>query len=1474
MRRLDSGQETTVRVRVRQHVGAPTVAAPHGSKSARVRPSVKVRTNPAAGERMAKYGGFLGALEQDRKDAEELGRVNRGLPRAQERVTSGPNSGGVYRYVSPEAAKGAQKNARGATTAPSDLVAPPGSAYDLFHYIDVAATGGLVGDLRHGRLGSAGVNAAFLFPFLRGGRAVLVARNALKEGKTIGEAAAVGRESMREAGPISKEIHGTRTFRHEGLSREIPAAGSMIGRTVENVLDRHRDSLAKAGLMKTNAEKVGTETRRTTEFAAAVKTAPADALKKYARRLRGPQEYALRILSEHSLPGNPLSIGDRAQFHLDQIGGADKQSAIYHSVHADLIEKAKKYLVEGADGSITLAENAPKNLRESWRLLQDVASGREDIYRDLGRLTDKQIAERVNAPGRVFRGARWAANEQVITQILSENPVRQQLHAAIDATIGDEAERAAAKSAIDAAARRYAEVSGEDPVAAVDELFTHLTGATTDPPSGLDAALRSEGGDAEENARRASGDAARGEAAGDSGGGPGPGGGVHTPELAAAEHQRFLAAGAAADQLEQLRHTDVFGDVSREWGDLKGAVSFQDRQMLVHLVQGHADLSTAIHEWGHVLRRAALTESQEHKAAAWAGARPVYAGADTTVPGSRGKKEIVGYEWTVEAEEKFARGLEQWFREGNGPKGLKSTFRTASTFLREIYDQADLPDVSPQMRGVFERLFEFNAQKGGRLVGAEDFHFGVNYAAYVRGAPVSFKHPAAMTGAYIRKMTQLFGGGRHAAIGAGPDDELLHHAFTGVLIQSGMFKPDVTGAAVDNLTTAVRLSIAKMVRDSLLEAATPVPKRIDDIAIKVDPKQDNTDDVRALWDRLDSIDNGGELLSAADLEGIDFSLAEALRSDLFPGQIGGKDARNVAHEILTGVTDPLNNYVWASREVIDSTGVMYVPRSAKVNLRGMSKQQRLAKGTLDLTFTAFSDLQKALILYLHPMYIPVNLTGNLVMNAMQQGVFMPVNLWKAATLHRHLDVEHRVLIDKIMGHGLTGSLSLKTAPGQVLNKTIGHWSSIAVDLIPRRSAFLHEARREGIKTPEQLKALLTDESPEGLQRLQRIRDKAADAIVDYDRMTPWERETLARWIFVYPWLRGATRYSIRFAADHPIQTMALAMMMDHAVANADEDLGPRPYYAALEIPVSTKSVGLSMPGTDIGISADDFFGVHEMRRKDGKFYTVNPRQALTATTPFELVEAGIGTVGAPIARAAGADKLAKSFENMPTIAENIAPGFEALAVTISGYDPETHKEVPKDIGTLGKQFVGNISLINKIKAINDADPDNQRKLYPRSSGEAKMAAVLGGLAPKPFNSKVAAKIVAGHTGKTLEEKEQDSLRLMRNQLGSVPPEVEKALHTKTLYKDAQKVLKEENGTDGLSERELAKLKLRILRGAHPEYDETARTFAAELDQSDEPKLYAAIGRWAEKALGWDIASKYELYAKKLRDAKRRSKRNG
>jgi len=132
----------------------------------------------------------------------------------------------------------------------------------------------------------------------------------------------------------------------------------------------------------------------------------------------------------------------------------------------------------------------------------------------------------------------------------------------------------------------------------------------------------------------------------------------------------------------------------------KAAIDFADENNVIIKAFSNADVSSVVHELGHLFRRD-MSAADLAIAEQWAGV-----------------KDGV---WTKESEEKFAKGFERYMRTGEAPtRELQGVFDLLKNWLREIYkviDQLREARVTPEIKQVFDNLLTESdkAERNARL---------------------------------------------------------------------------------------------------------------------------------------------------------------------------------------------------------------------------------------------------------------------------------------------------------------------------------------------------------------------------------------------------------------------------------------------------------------------------------------------------------------------------------------------------------------------------------------------------------------------------------------------------------------------------------------------------------------------------------------------------------------------------------------
>lgn len=697
-----------------------------------------------------------------------------------------------------------------------------------------------------------------------------------------------------------------------------------------------------------------------------------------------------------------------------------------------------------------------------------------------------------------------------------------------------------------------------------------------------------------------------------------------------------------------------------------------------------------------------------------------------------------------------------------------------------------------QVTSLFEALSTYeNAKKGMRFVGAEDFEEGRFYLKLKRGLPISWRRPIARARAYRHQFSVMSGGNPKGAMSLFATDPEAKKQWLGFLKDMGYWKGNATEAVGESGIKAARIGTLLHLRNSLLPFASKVPTYADDIPMRLnieDIGKSNPKLKKAL-DLLEDMELGKRKVDYSELHGLDLNTIEELKAAFHPDMIEGKPVREVVEEMMQSGVKEIPGIVWVSRDGLEAAGIL--TNAGTVGLQRAAWTAEIAGRSVDMV----TNLIKLQMLQLNPAYYSMNFLGNTAMSLSQQGLFAPANLVKASFLSNSLGEEYSRLIDDLMGSGLQSIAQFRWNgdPAQLAN-VVNHYASIIVDMLPRRSAWLHEARRMGIKDPEELRFLLEsakNQDPEAVKVVDYITRRGKDALVDYDRLNPFEKKYIQRIVIFYPWIKGATRYTMRFPIEHPYQSLALAALFATQQNRAQDELGDRPWYSYLEVPVG-----------------------HVTRGGKEYPYTINPKQLFTQTTPLEMGRSIEGFL-------TGA-------QNRQPLVETLSPVLEAGIEALAGRNSFQQEDQPQTIGSFFKALAAPPAIVKKIEDLVSGQGVDTNRLYPRNELDKILAVALGSLAPKPYNAEKGQYYARGHRGTPPRAKELQNLSDFEAAYGPLPEDVKaQVTHEIDLKAEYGELLdKAHQSKSNLSEAEIGKIKLDLVVRENPDmqqyYDETLK----------------------------------------------------
>lgn len=218
-------------------------------------------------------------------------------------------------------------------------------------------------------------------------------------------------------------------------------------------------------------------------------------------------------------------------------------------------------------------------------------------------------------------------------------------------------------------------------------------------------------------------------------------------------------------------------------------------------------------------------------------------------------------------------------------------------------------------------------------------------------------------------------------------------------------------------------------------------------------------------------------------------------------------------------------------------------------LVGESAKHYIVPGAAARAFARVNDALRIPVFYAQPKYA-LNGVTNLGLLMLDEGfVRSYANLIRAIQVEERYGVENADWIKSLVGEGKSESY-LSPLSGRV-NKAVGRFWNHFTDEKFRVASWLYYAKNKEYETREDITRLrenVTGNNPDPKLKADflDITERSKDAIVNYDRMSQWERARLRNYIFVYPWQRGSFMWSFRTIYEHPARTALLATLGNDA----------------------------------------------------------------------------------------------------------------------------------------------------------------------------------------------------------------------------------------------------------------------------------------------------------------------------------------
>ncbi len=552
--------------------------------------------------------------------------------------------------------------------------------------------------------------------------------------------------------------------------------------------------------------------------------------------------------------------------------------------------------------------------------------------------------------------------------------------------------------------------------------------------------------------------------------------------------------------------------VKPDAGTVRGMVDFRSGQAKVGLNPEAANVSTPLHEQAHIIRRF-LPE-----------------------PALKRLEEILDVEdgvWKRAHEEKFAKMVETYFWRGQAPNWqLRASFAQLRAGMREVYR------TSPRPGGV-------SAEQGERLYRLLDEIFDPTLAIKAGDGAFYMPDVASWRG---RGATS----GRRKSL---RQAKVKQQKNRGVLAGQG------------RIQRGPKVTVMEFNRTARLYENRISIKYLEQIADELDFDQ---------HPETGGVPPGYGLFNPRGVE-VPRVFRETPTSDDFFGKFPhemGREMQQQRDELLASAFP--NDLDLIPEEYRQHAKVLPIQvieafTGDKVAIR-MARSPRLDKlvAAMDISNAVF----KAALIYGKLSYIPLNLAGNMVFLTLASGPFAGPALIRAARGIGGLDPELLAQMDLLVGEGAAAALALeeRNAVTRTINK-LAYAQSAVADRLPRRAAWVYYAGKAGFISEGAIRKLLegSDEVwKDGMTFKQarfQISEAAERSMVQFRGMSPFQQEVISRAVFIYGWLRGATKYGLHSSIERPIRTNITLQLGQDAWDDMQERFGQLVSYIDGVVPV-------------------------------------------------------------------------------------------------------------------------------------------------------------------------------------------------------------------------------------------------------------------------------------------------------------------
>jgi hypothetical protein len=430
---------------------------------------------------------------------------------------------------------------------------------------------------------------------------------------------------------------------------------------------------------------------------------------------------------------------------------------------------------------------------------------------------------------------------------------------------------------------------------------------------------------------------------------------------------------------------------------------------------------------------------------------------------------------------------------------------------------------------------------GGGFVGGEGARPGRGYVSYKTSAAKGSPGPIA------RVIGKVTGRPRNPVAGA---------TFKAEGMAKGLVPDNTTGLTAQNMRAVQRYVNTRQFRDRVAQTGSAVRRSNDDVLLRTDnPKAPLPSKVQQIL--------GTHQSTIDTLDEQDISKFRQWAAHFTNGHIGMDAIQEAADKHGIGEKAPPGT-IWVDKRLLGPLASIPGERSLPGKFMD-AVNSGITSGTV----------------YYKPGHAATRLGTNFVANVIQ-GSARPDHIKASINLYRALSPE-----DRARALAASGQHGFEAMPhegegifAKVATKGARGWAKYA-DARFRFNSIAYEARQAGYRTPDEFRHFLdvaqnhdVADSPQEAATVDTAVKRSNREAIAYDRMSPFERDKLARLIWFYAWTSGSTRFLGNTLLEHPVKSGVIGAAGVQGRKQQAKQLGDLPSYAFGDFKVPGGKPGL------------------------------------------------------------------------------------------------------------------------------------------------------------------------------------------------------------------------------------------------------------------------------------------------------------